>query len=217
MKIMIAVPMNRPIEFRVFESFIKMANMRGKHEYMFALTQNSLVYDARETLVDQFLKSKCEAIMFIDSDMTFHPRSIEILESRNKPFVTAKAFKRVSPFQPCFYTKIEMLEDGKVYLESPVEYGEGLLRIDGCGMACCLIRRSCFDNIEKPYFFPKNGLGEDLTFCFKLKNANVEMFVDTTIQFGHLAQVEIFESDFIKIYNENKANKKEDLLYVEDK
>lgn len=215
MKIMIAIPMNRPIEFRVFESFIKMANMRGKHEYMFALTQNSLVYDARETLAEQFLKSECEALMFIDSDMTFHPRSIEILESHNQPFVTAKAFKRVSPYQPCFYNKIELLEDGQVYLESPVEYGEGLLRIQGAGMACCLIRRECFNNIEKPYFFPKNGLGEDLSFCLKLKNAGVDMFVDTTLQFGHLAQVEIFESDFRKIYEESKSQNKEKLIYVE--
>ena len=57
LKIFVAVPMNRPVEFRTFESFVRLANLRGVHEYMFAFTQNSLVYDARETLVDQFLKS----------------------------------------------------------------------------------------------------------------------------------------------------------------
>jgi len=34
-KIMIGIPMSRPVEFRVFESFVKMANQRGHHEYMF--------------------------------------------------------------------------------------------------------------------------------------------------------------------------------------
>lgn len=214
MKIMIAVPMNRPIEFRVFESFIKLANYRGEHEYMFALTQNSLVYDARETLANHFLNSECDALMFIDSDMTFDPRSVEFLARHNKPFVTAKAFKRVSPYQPCFYNKIEILKDGQCYLESPVEYGEGLLKIEGAGMACVLIRREAFEAIEKPYFFPEKGLGEDLSFCLKLKNAGVEMFVDTTLQFGHLAQVEIFEKHFKEIYEANKDKDKNKKLYA---
>jgi hypothetical protein len=213
MKILVAVPMNRPVEFRVFESFLKLANLRGEHEYSFALTQNSLVYDAREALAQQFLKSECDALMFIDSDMTFHPQSIEFLARHNKPFVTAKAFKRVSPYQPCFYNKIEILDNKEIYLESPVEYGEGLLRIDGAGMACALIRRECFEKIEAPYFFPTNNLGEDLSFCLKLKNAGVEMFVDLTLQFGHLAQVEILESDFKKVYEANKDKNKR--IYVD--
>jgi hypothetical protein len=214
-KIMIGIPMSRPIEFRVFESFVKMANQRGHHEYMFCMTQNSLVHDARESIVEQFLKSECEALMFIDSDMVFHPLSIYYLERHKLPFVTAKAFKRVAPYQPCFYSKIEEQPDGKCYLESPVEYGEGLLPIDGAGMACCLIRREVFDKVQKPYFFPRDGWGEDLSFCYKLKQAGVQMYVDTTLQFGHLAQVPIFEEDFKEYYNKHKHEL--GTLYVEDR
>lgn len=214
MKIMIGIPMNRPIEYRVFESFLKMANLRGEHEYAFCMTQNSLVYDARETIAEQFLKSECEALMFIDSDMTFHPQSVEYLARHNLPFVTAKAFKRVYPYQPCFYTRIEMKPDGEHELESPVEYGEGLLKIDGAGMACALIKREAFEAIQKPYFFPNGKLGEDLSFCLRLKEAGIEMYLDTTIQFGHLAQVAIMESDFKRVYEANKD--KAQKLYVED-
>ncbi len=212
-KIFVAVPINRPIEFRVFESFLTMANNNRKHDFIFGLTQNSLVYDARETLTDMFLKTDADAIMWIDSDMVFHPDSIDLLYRHNVPYVCAKAFKRVEPYQPCFYSTVRPLEDGQVYLESPVEYGEGLLRIEGSGMACTLIRREVFEKLEKPYFFPKNGLGEDLTFCVKLKEAGIEMFVDTTIQFGHLAQIPIMESHFKAIYN---ANKNKEKLFVEE-
>lgn len=214
MKIMIGIPLNRPVEYRVFESFLKMANLRGEHEYAFCMTQNSLVYDARESIAENFLKSECEALMFIDSDMTFHPQSVEYLARHNLPFVTAKAFKRVYPYQPCFYSRIEIKEDGTPELESPVEYGEGLLPIDGAGMACALIKREAFEAIEKPYFFPNGKLGEDLSFCLKLKNAGVKMYLDTTIQFGHLAQVAIMESDFKRVYEANKHNAKK--LYVEN-
>ena len=207
MDIMVGVAIHRPIEFRVFESFIRMANSRGAHNYSFTFVQNSLVYDARESIVKSFLDSKCEALMMIDSDMTFHPQSIEFLERHNKPYVTAKAFKRVEPYQPCFYTKVERRDEGW-YMESPVEYGEGLLKIEGSGMACCLIRREVFDKIKSPYFFPEVNLGEDLTFCQKLKLENIDMYVDTTLQFGHLANIEILEKDFQKYYNDNKNSGK---------
>lgn len=211
--IFVAVPINRPIEFRVFESFLTLANNNRKHNFTFGLTQNSLVYDAREHLTDLFLKSNCDAIMFIDSDMTFHPESIDYLYRHNVPYVCAKAFKRVEPYQPCFYTTVRQEANGEVYLESPIEYGEGLLRIEGSGMACTLIRREVFEKIEKPYFFPKNGLGEDLSFCIKLKESGIDMFVDTTLQFGHLAQIPIMESHFKAYYEANKH--KNEKLYVD--
>lgn len=215
MNIFVAVPMNRPVEFRTFESFVRLANLRGVHSYMFGFTQNSLVYDARETLVDQFLKSPCDAIMFIDSDMVFHPQSVEILSYHDKPFITAKAFKRVSPYQPCFYNKIEIQADNQIYLESPVEYPTGLMKIDGAGLACALIKREAFEQIEKPYFFPTPNLGEDLSFCLKLKNAGVEMFVDLSLQFGHLTQDVILESHFQQIYQAEKAKGNQDKIFAE--
>jgi GT2 family glycosyltransferase len=207
MKIFVAVPLNRPIDFYAFESFVRLANFNGKHEYQFGFTQNSLVYEARETLVEQFLKTECEAIMFIDSDMVFDHRSIEYLESHNLPMVTAKAFKRVPPYQPCFYTTVTE-KDGLPYLESPVEYGIGLLEIQGCGMACVLIRREVFTKIQQPYFFPQKHMGEDLSFCLKVKEAGVKMYCDTSLQFGHISNEPIFEHHFQNLYKKAKAEGK---------
>lgn len=205
MKIMVGIPIHRPIEFKVFESFIRLANLRGQHEYFFCMASNSLVYDAREYIAEEFIKSQCEYLMFIDSDMTFHPQTIEFLARHEKPFVTAKAFKRTAPHQPCFYTKVEIKKD-KPYLESPVEYGEGLLPIEGSGLACALIHKSVFEKIKKPYFFPLPNIGEDLTFCLKLKEKKIEMYCDTTLQCGHMASMEIMETDFKRHYEANKGN-----------
>lgn len=203
MKIMVGIPIHRPIEFRVFESFMRLANLRGKHEYHFTFVHNSLVYDARETIAQNFLSSDADALMFIDSDMTFHPQSIEFLERHNKDIVTAKAFKRVEPYQPCFYTKVEM-RDNEPHMESPIGYGQGLLPIEGCGMACVLIRRKVFENMEAPYFFPIPKLGEDLAFCIKARESGAEIFCDTTLQFGHLGWKEVMEQDFVDYYEAHK-------------
>lgn len=215
-KVLIGVPINRPIEFRVFESFVRMANLNSKIKLQFCFTQNSLVYDAREHIADLFMKSECDALMFIDSDMTFHPQSIEYLARHDLPFVTAKAFKRVYPFQPCFYTTLRIEQDGQPYMESPIEYGEGLLPIEGAGMACAMIKREAFEAIEKPYFFPKPHIGEDLSFCLKLKNAGVKMYCDTTLQFGHLGNFEIMEADCKRVWEENKNKPDGKLLYMGD-
>jgi hypothetical protein len=198
-KVMIGIPIHRPIEFKVFESFIRATNIRREHEFNFSMVSNSLIYDAREYIATEFLKSDCDYLMFIDSDMTFHPQSIDFLLRHNLEFVTAKAFKRVKPYQPCFYTKFDY-KDGVPELEAPAQYGEGLLPIEGAGLACALIKRSAFEKIQPPYFFPLPNVGEDLTFCLKLKNAGVKMYCDTTLQFGHLGYVEIFEKDFVEEY-----------------
>lgn len=199
-KVMVGVPVHRDVGFKVFESFLRMTNLRNEVELEFCMISNSLIYDAREYIAEEFMKSSSEYLMFIDSDMTFHPQSIQFLARHNKEFVTAKAFKRVPPYQPCFYTKVEY-NDGVPHLETPIKYGEGLLKIEGAGLACALIKRSAFEKIEKPYFFPYPNVGEDLTFCLKLKEAGVEMFCDTTLQFGHLAQIEIFEKHFVEAYD----------------
>jgi GT2 family glycosyltransferase len=212
-KVMVGVPIHRPIEFKVFESFMRMTNRRTNILLEFSMISSSLVYDAREYIASEFLKSDCEYLMFIDSDMTFHPQSIEFLVKHDKEFVTAKAFKRVKPYQPCFYTKVNIDEGSNQppYLETPVGYGEGLLPIEGAGLACALIKRSAFEKINAPYFFPLPHVGEDLTFCNKLKNAGVKMFCDTTLQFGHLAHKEVFEQDFYEEYKKevDNANKKD--------
>jgi hypothetical protein len=207
-KVMIGLPIHRPVEFRVFESFIRMTNQRNDIKLEFSMVSNSLIYDAREYVAEQFMKSDNEYLMFIDSDMTFHPQSIEFLVRHDKEFVTAKAFKRVHPYQPCFYTKVQY-ENNIPHLEVPTQYGEGLLPIEGAGLACALIKRSAFEKLKAPYFFPLPNTGEDLSFCIKLKEAGVKMYCDTTLQFGHLAQREVFEKDFVGAFAQVQAEQKQ--------
>ena len=206
MKVMIGLPIHRPIEFKVFESFVRLINSKRDIEYTFTMIQNSIIHDAREYVVNKFMESDCSHLMFIDSDMTFHPQSVQYLLRHGKDFVTAKAFKRVYPYQPCFYTKLQVYP--KIELESPIEYGNGLLPIEGCGMSCVLISKSVFEKIEKPYFFPIPEVGEDLSFCYKVKEAGIKMYCDTTIQFGHVAHVEIVEDDFKKALIQLKEKNK---------
>lgn len=199
---MVGIPVHRSIDYSSFISFMKLFAHRGEHTFDFVCSSSSLIYDLREKMVESFLNSKCDAILFIDSDMTFEPEYIDKLASYDLPFVTAMAFKRTPPFQPCFYTKLTY-ENKEPLLEVPIDYSEGILEIEGAGMACVLIKREVFKQVKKPYFFPKPGLGEDLTFCLKLKKAGVKMYCDTTTGFGHLSNFEVTEKSFKEYYQKS--------------
>lgn len=196
MKIMIGIPIGKPMEFDAVKSLLQLSLLKTEVEYVFRLVSNSLVYEAREELARQFMASDCEYLFFLDSDMFVDPRTPLLLARHNRDIVTAKAFKRVPPYSPCFYTKVDIQDDGKTVLQVPLQYGQGLLPIQGCGMACCLIHRSAFERVPKPWFFPMPQLGEDLAFCYRAKRAGVELFCDTTIQAGHIGQVQILEEHF---------------------
>jgi GT2 family glycosyltransferase len=169
--------------------------------------QNSLVYQARESITEAFLNSKeHDALVMIDSDMTFHHQAIDRLANFNVPFITAKAFKRVPPYQPCFYTKVDLDANGKPQLQVPIQYPtNSLLEIEGSGMACAFIKREVFSKIKGPYFEPMPGLGEDLTFCYKLKEAGIKMYCDTGMQFGHVGLTEFGEEHFIQFLRQKEA------------
>jgi len=207
MKILIASPVHRPVELPTFISFVRLANHRSTYNsYDFMFVQNSLVYQARESIVEAFLKSGHDALVMIDSDMTFHHEAVDRLAYFKKPFVTAKAFKRVPPYQPCFYTKVDIGEDGKPALQVPIQYQNNtLLEIEGAGMACAYISREVFDKVKGPYFDPMPGLGEDLTFCYKLKEAGIPMYCDTGMQFGHVGPTEFGEEHFVNYIRQKEA------------
>jgi hypothetical protein len=207
MKILIASPVHRPVELPTFISFVRLANYRSpRNTYDFMFVQNSLVYQARENIAETFLRSNHDALVMIDSDMTFHHEAVDRLATFNKPFVTAKAFKRVPPYQPCFYTHVDRNEKGEISLQVPIEYQHNsLLEIEGAGMACVFIAREVFEKVKGPYFDPLPGLGEDLTFCLKVKQAGIPMYCDTGMQFGHVGAMEYGEEHFVQYLRQKQA------------
>jgi hypothetical protein len=154
---------------------------------------SSLIYNARERIAEIMFENDKDWVFFLDSDMTPQPDTLTKLLSHNLPFVGAMTFKKSPPHQPCFYTKVEF--DKKVLgCPSAWEYGVG--EVQGIGMACTLIRREVFEKVEKPWFFPMVGFGEDLSFCIRTRQAGFKIYIDTTLDCGHINLVSITETDY---------------------
>jgi hypothetical protein len=177
------------------------------------LIGSSLIYDARDNIVKYALKENADWIFFMDSDMVI-PSNILVrftnlyLENKKVEMVSGMAFKRIPPYQPCFYSKVRFdKENKKPKLESPIEFPDkGLICCEGMGMACVYIDTNVIRKIKKMYedkgqesnyFFPYPHLGEDLSFCYRARMAGVNMYTDLEIDVLHVGSMAVGKKNFI--------------------
>jgi cellulose synthase/poly-beta-1,6-N-acetylglucosamine synthase-like glycosyltransferase len=151
----------------------------------------SLVYTAREGAVETFLSGDYDSLLFVDSDMVTPPDLLTKLIKADKDIVSALAFKRFPPYEPCIFK--ELTQDGAGFY---LDYSKGLIKVAGVGMACTLIKRKVLEELEKPLFYPNGNLGEDLSFCLRAKARGFEIFCDTQLICGHVSIDVIKESHY---------------------
>jgi len=141
----------------------------------------SLVYTAREQAAETFLSGEYDALLFVDSDMVVPVDLLTKLIEADKDVVSALAFRRTAPYEPCIFKKCNT-KDAKFYLDYP----KGLVEIQGVGMACTLIKRRVFETVPRPWFFPHKTLGEDLSFCVRARKTGFKIFCNTELKCGHV-------------------------------
>lgn len=191
MKVMIVIPHTGMFPFQFVHSFPLMliTAMKKGINLSYELIGHSLVYVAREEATEKFLKSDCDYLLFLDSDMMPTSDMLVNLIEHDKPIITALAFRRVPNYEPCIFKSIK--DEAEVY----TDYPKGLIEIEGCGMACCLIKKEVFEKIQKPYFIP-NILGEDLSFCQRARKFGIPIYCDTNLICKHIGSVEIGEEQW---------------------
>ena len=133
----------------------------------------SLVYVARDMIIDYAIKGEFTHVMFIDSDMVFNSDLLIKLAEHDKDIVSGLAVKRKPPYTPCVYEKLRIGELGEGICEIAKTYTEGLNQAEGVGMACCLIKTAVFKKSENPvnnHFSQLRGLVRTLLFVFARDN-----------------------------------------------
>jgi hypothetical protein len=215
-KICIGLPHTGSFTWGTVMSFLGLQVPKG-YQITYHMVGSCLVYDARQQIVDFAKDNDCEFVAMFDSDMVvpkdFLLKTVGLLEEKPEVGgVTGTIFKRVPPFQPCFYTKVEYdIKTQKPYLESPIEFPDkGLLPLQGMGLACCLLRTSIFDTITektsiKTPFYPLPNMGEDLTFSILAKKTGIPLVCDMSIDVGHVAEMPIHKAHYRTCYEEHKA------------
>ncbi|MHC1696448.1 MAG: glycosyltransferase family 2 protein [Eubacteriales bacterium] len=199
-KILIGVPCMDSVPVDYVTALLRMTKPIGTEVMHFPL---SLVYVAREQIVRYALDNKFTHVFFLDSDMVPPRDIIPQLLAHDKDIVSGAAYMRKPPYKPCFYEKLSLGEGNEIQCEPMLEYPHGLVKVEGVGMACALIRTKVFTSIYEagyPCFFPVPGYGEDLGFCLRARKCGYDLFVDTTLQVGHIGSV-ICSEDTYKAWN----------------
>jgi hypothetical protein len=184
----------------------------------FNIVQGSVLTIQRNELVNRM---RGDWLLFIDDDMVWQPHQIAaLIETREKfdlDMVGALCFQRSEPYNPTLYMRER--PDGGLYnfLESWPD--DEAVEVDATGLAFLLIHKRVFERMvahyeDKPGWMmpayedrvghrPPNifrwegGLGEDLRFCQEAKAAGSRIFVDTSIEVGHIGEVSIGRRHFL--------------------
>jgi len=202
MKLAIGLPLTSDrVHTQFLDSFIKM----DKPEFvycrpMFPTNFTTEIAMIRNEIVKIALRKECTHLLFMDTDQVYAEDTIYRLLAHNKDIVGAKVHIRYPPFIPTIFRFDE--EVGKQYVVDEEEWTKRqLLDVDATGTGCLLIKTDVFRNIEFPWFefsVDKYGetIGEDINFCRKVKNFGYKIYVDTSINCGHLGTLEVNESTY---------------------
>lgn len=203
-KTLIAVPALKMVHTDFVTSLLRL-NRIGPTNVMFS--RSSMTYDGRNELAGAAMDGGFDRVLWIDSDMTFAPDFAQILagdmESEDLDYISGLCFMRTLPTKPVINKRLEYDchgDDVHIVSELYADYPrDSLFEIDASGFggvmtSTRLIRRVC-EKFGLP-FTPMMGLGEDYSFCWRVKQLGVRMWCDSRAKMGHLATLAVTEEQY---------------------
>lgn len=147
------------------------------------------VDNARNQIVDEFLKSDCTHLFFVDADTIPPADALDKLLKHDREIVSGLTPIVQHDDSVGFYTVMNCtdLDDKRL------EQNQGLKEMKGAGSSCILIKRSVFDKMKQPYYrflySDDNGkstmVSEDIYFMAMALGYGVKAYCDTTVICKH--------------------------------
>jgi hypothetical protein len=180
----IGIPCSFPsVPASFFYSFVYLE----KPDFSFIHADNGPIDTLRNDIVEKALTLGVTNLIMMDTDQVYPPDTITKLLAHRLPVVGAKVNRRYPPFDPVI---MKITDEGYQPLD---DYDPGsLVECDATGTGCIMFDMEVFRKLPSPWFRfqknPENGLtiGEDVGLCQDLKEAGYKIFVDTSIEVGHL-------------------------------
>ena len=167
---------------------VKTTEQSNIETYVF-FDSSTILLNQRERLVKMAMEVDSDYILWLDSDMTFPSTTLLRLLSHEKDIVGCNYLKRSKPVKPVAYRNV-----GDWDSWVPMDIKDELVKVEGVGMGCILMKTDLFKQLEKPYFEFRykedtdDWFGEDFILFEKLRNLGGEIFIDTLLsnEIGHL-------------------------------
>ena len=183
-----------------FLSFLEMEKPATYHLFVPVFPHGEFIQDiakARNNIVEQAYRHSCSDLIFMDTDQVYPKDTITKLLSHPKDIVGAVVHRRYPPFEP-------ILMRGGIgqYFHIPDTecYSGDLVEVDATGCGCLKINMDVFQNFQRePFKISESAgkvVGEDIYFCAEALKHGYKIFVDTSIQVGHLSNYLINRSTY---------------------
>ncbi|MBR0523096.1 MAG: glycosyltransferase [Firmicutes bacterium] len=208
MKTLIAVPCMDQLDVAFVES---LTQMRTGGNAAIQFVAGSLVYDARNKLAQIAVENGFDAVLWLDSDMTFDQDFLErmqkTLEESGADIVTALYFGRRPPYKPLVYSQCDYVfedNDARIDVKLIDTIPEEPFEAAACGFGGVLMRAEILKTIREQKglpFSPIYGLGEDLSFCVRARALGKKIVCDPRILMGHSAKLIIGGPDYVARWN----------------
>ena len=192
MKVFIAIPTMESVPVQFLGSMLQLE--RPEHT-QFGIESGSLIYNARNNLARQAIKSEADWVFWVDSDMAFNPdvlqRMLKVCQENDIDFLTAICFRRKPPYTPCIFDRLDKVEKGASYTAF-MSVPDGRFKVGGCGFAGVLMSTDVLISVSAKFngrmFDPMEGFGEDVAFCWRARQCGYDIWCDSDIEFGHVGQ-----------------------------
>jgi GT2 family glycosyltransferase len=154
---------------------------------------------ARQGIGEDFLKTDCDILWFIDSDVVPPKHAPDLVSMHGDKWLCAGAPYPIFMAQPgemfrqVVITVYKGVSKEKKALAPAAQIPfEGTDWVDGLATGCMMIKREVFDRLEQPYFeFKYDPItrqpieGEDLGFCLKMHKLGIQFFTDYSMVCKH--------------------------------
>lgn len=188
MKVLIAVPCMDQVPAQFAQCLATLTKVESS---VVAFQIGSLVYTSRNNLAAIAIEQGADYIFWLDSDMMFAPDTLVRMfdDLKHGDIVSGLYFRRVAPFTPVIYNKLDIDDVGRCTFEEPKEIPDEVFEIEGCGFGCVLMPTDIAMDVIAKYgapFTPIGGTGEDLSFCWRARQLGYTFVCDPKIELGHV-------------------------------
>ena len=184
-------------KYETIESFFSMFGNSPCNYKMISV--NKVHHIARNEIMQHFLETDMNYLLFIDSDMIWEPNSLELaynlIQHPQVDIVTGIYFQKGAPHLPV----IRRLDLDAGCYNVFVEWGNEPFEVDGTGMGFMLIPKYVIEKMKQPLCTWDGGFAEDLNFCLKAKkDYGFRIWAHPGIKLGHIGDKVITSFDWVQ-------------------
>ncbi len=145
------------------------------------------IAENRNGLAERAIGMGAEWILYLDDDQVLAPNTLAELLERDKDVISGLYVSRQPPFIPMVYDRED--ERGFCFPRLLETFDGGIHSVVATGAGCLLVKTKVLRALEKPYWrlgqITKDGWGDDLHFCRRVRELGFEIWVDLNVLVGH--------------------------------